>query len=66
MEQKFSKDQILQMYLNEIPYGSTAYGVEAASQKYFNKDVKDVDLAEAADFGRFTAVADNLFALRRS
>lgn len=48
LEQKFSKDQILQMYLNEIPYGSTAYGVEAASQLYFGKDVKDVNLAEAA------------------
>jgi penicillin-binding protein 1C len=48
LEQKFTKDQILQMYLNEIPYGSTAYGVEAASQRYFNKDVKNTDLAEAA------------------
>jgi len=48
IEQKFSKDEILQMYLNEIPYGSTAYGVEAASQKYFNKDAKDLTLAEAA------------------
>jgi len=48
LEQKFSKDDILQMYLNEIPYGSNAYGVEAASQKYFGKGVKDVDLAEAA------------------
>lgn len=48
LEQKFSKDEILQMYLNEIPYGSTAYGVEAASQKYFGKSVKDVSLAEAA------------------
>jgi len=48
IEKKFSKDEILQMYLNEIPYGSNAYGVEAASQKYFGKDVKDVSLAEAA------------------
>ena len=48
LEQKFSKDQILQMYLNEIPYGSTAYGVQAASQRYFKKDVKNIDLAEAA------------------
>lgn len=48
LEQKFSKDQILQMYLNEIPYGSNAYGVQEASRKYFNKDVKDVDLAQAA------------------
>lgn len=48
LEKRFSKDEILQMYLNEIPYGSTAYGVEAASQKYFAKNVKDVNLAEAA------------------
>ncbi|MCX6797627.1 MAG: transglycosylase domain-containing protein, partial [Candidatus Falkowbacteria bacterium] len=48
IEKKFSKDQILQMYLNEIPYGSNAYGVQAASQKYFGKDIKDVSLPEAA------------------
>ncbi len=48
LEKKFSKDEILQMYLNEIPYGSNAYGVEAASRKYFNKSVRDVSLAEAA------------------
>ncbi|NTU98598.1 PBP1A family penicillin-binding protein [Candidatus Falkowbacteria bacterium] len=48
LEQKFSKDEVLQMYLNEIPYGSTAYGVEAASQRYFGKSVKDTSLAEAA------------------
>jgi len=48
IEKKFSKDDILQMYLNEIPYGSNAYGIQAASQKYFGKDVKDISLAEAA------------------
>jgi len=48
LEKKFSKDEILQMYLNEIPYGSNAYGVEAASQKYFGKSVRDLSLAEAA------------------
>lgn len=48
IEKKFSKDEILQMYFNEIPYGSTAYGVEAASQLYFGKNVRDVNLAEAA------------------
>lgn len=48
LEKKFSKDEILQMYLNEIPYGSNAYGVEAASQKYFGKSVRDVSLGEAA------------------
>jgi len=48
IEQKYSKDEILQMYFNEIPYGSTAYGVEAACQRYFGKSVKDINLAEAA------------------
>ena len=48
IEQKFSKDEVLQMYLNEIPYGSTAYGVQAASQLYFGKDAKNLNLAEAA------------------
>ncbi|NCQ16572.1 penicillin-binding protein, partial [Candidatus Falkowbacteria bacterium] len=48
IEKKFSKDEILQMYFNEIPYGSTAYGVEAASRMYFGKSARDVNLAEAA------------------
>ncbi len=48
LEKRFSKDEILQMYLNEIPYGSNAYGVQAASQKYFNKNVGDLTIAEAA------------------
>ncbi len=48
IEKKFSKDEILQMYLNEIPYGSNAYGIEAASLKFFGKSVKEVNLAEAA------------------
>lgn len=48
MEQRFSKDQILQFYLNEIPYGRNAYGIEAAAQTYFNKPAKDLNLAESA------------------
>jgi 1A family penicillin-binding protein len=48
LEKKFSKDEILQMYFNEIPYGSNAYGVEAASLRFFGKHAKDIDLAEAA------------------
>ncbi|MDP3836626.1 MAG: PBP1A family penicillin-binding protein [bacterium] len=48
IEKKFSKDEVLQMYLNEIPYGSNAYGIEAASQKYFGKSVRDINLAESA------------------
>lgn len=48
MEKKFTKDEILQLYLNEIPYGSTAYGVQAASRTFFDKDVKDLTLSESA------------------
>ncbi len=43
-----SKDQILEAYLNETPYGGTIYGVEEASQEFFGKPAKDVTLAEAA------------------
>lgn len=48
LERKFNKDQILKLYLNEIPYGSTAYGIEAAANIYFGKKAKDLNLAEAA------------------
>lgn len=48
VEMAFSKDQILAMYLNQVPYGGTAWGVAAASEQYFGKDVKDLTLAESA------------------
>ena len=48
LERKYSKDQILEWYLNQIPFGSSFYGVEAASQTFFQKPVKDISLAEAA------------------
>ncbi len=48
VEAVYSKDQILEMYLNQTPYGSTAYGVEAASELYFNKSAKDLNLAESS------------------
>ncbi len=48
IERKFSKDQILQMYLNEIPYGSNFYGIESAANGYFGKSAKDLTLAESA------------------
>lgn len=47
-ERLYSKNQILEMYFNEIPYGGTAWGVEAAAQTYFGKKVKDITLSEAA------------------
>lgn len=47
IERKYTKDQILQLYLNEIPYGSTMYGVESAAQGFFGKSAKDLTLDEA-------------------
>ncbi len=48
LERRYTKDELLQIYLNEIPYGSTYYGIEAASQNYFNKSVHELTLAQAA------------------
>lgn len=43
-----SKDEILDLYLNTVPYGSNAYGIETASQTFFNKDAHDLTLEESA------------------
>jgi len=48
LEKRYSKDEILNLYLNQVPYGSNYYGVEAASRAYFNKAAKDLTLNEAA------------------
>lgn len=48
IENNFSKDEILEMYLNRIPFGGTAYGVEKAAEVFFGKDAKDLTLDEAA------------------
>ncbi|HVB20297.1 MAG TPA: transglycosylase domain-containing protein [Candidatus Paceibacterota bacterium] len=48
LEQVYSKNQILDIYLNNIPYGGTLYGIEAASEAYFGIPAKDVSLAQAA------------------
>lgn len=48
LELFFSKDKILAMYLNEIPYGNNAYGAELAAFTYFDKDATDLTLAESA------------------
>lgn len=48
LEQVLTKEQILELYLNETPYGGAVYGVEEASQLYFGKKASDVTLAEAA------------------
>jgi 1A family penicillin-binding protein len=48
LERKYTKDEIMKMYLNEIPLGSTNYGVESAAQSYFRKSALDLTLAESA------------------
>jgi 1A family penicillin-binding protein len=47
-EQMYTKNQILEMYLNQIPYGGTAWGIESAAQTYFGKSVQNLTLSEAA------------------
>lgn len=53
VERKYTKDEILQIYLNEVPYGGTAWGIEAAAQTYFSKEAKDLTLAEAVVLAGF-------------
>lgn len=48
LEERYTKDEILNMYLNRIYFGQGTYGVECASLYYFGKHVEDIDLAEAA------------------
>ncbi len=48
VERAYSKDQILEFYLNNAPYGGTAYGVEAGARKYFGKEASQLNLSEAA------------------
>jgi len=48
LESRYSKDEILQMYLNESPYGGLNYGIYSAAKAYFNKDPKDLTMAESA------------------
>ncbi|KKR53037.1 MAG: hypothetical protein UT88_C0015G0001 [Candidatus Woesebacteria bacterium GW2011_GWD2_40_19] len=48
IETIYTKDQIFEMYLNEVSYGGTAYGIQEASESYFGKNVEDISLSEAA------------------
>ncbi|MDN8823128.1 biosynthetic peptidoglycan transglycosylase, partial [Staphylococcus aureus] len=48
LEQEYSKDEIFEMYLNKIYYSDSVYGVKAAAKYYFDKDLKDLNLAESA------------------
>ena len=59
IEKRFSKDEILEMYLNNIPYGSVAYGVSAASEIYLNKPVNKVNFIEAAHIAALPKAPSN-------
>lgn len=48
LEDKYSKDEILEIYLNKIYFGHGAYGIGAAAEVYFHKNVKELTVAEAA------------------
>jgi 1A family penicillin-binding protein len=54
LEQIYTKDQILEVYLNNIPYGGTLYGIEAASEAYFGVPAKDLSVAESAYLAAMT------------
>ena len=72
LESKFSKDQILTLYLNRVYMGSGTYGIEAASQKYFHKSSRDLNMLEGAVIAgllkapaRYNPAADKERALER-
>ena len=65
MESALSKDQILELYLNEIYLGSGAYGVAAASLHYFNKSLKELDIAEAAYLAALPKAPNNYHPVRK-
>lgn len=54
-ERIYTKNQILEMYFNQIPYGGTSWGVEAAAESYFGKSVSDLSLSESAFLAGITA-----------
>lgn len=60
LERKFSKSQILEMYINRVYFGAGAYGIEAAAQRYFRKPAKDLTLAEAATLAGLVKAPSNL------
>ncbi|MBI1982110.1 MAG: penicillin-binding protein, partial [Candidatus Levybacteria bacterium] len=53
VDRRYTKDQIIELYLNVAPYGGTAVGVEAAAERYFGKKAKELDLVEAAILAGF-------------
>ena len=73
LERKFTKDQILELYLNKVYFGGGAYGIDAASRRFFGHSAKDLSLAEAAVIGglvkapsRYSPTADAEAAIDRA
>ena len=73
LERKFSKDQILELYLNKVYFGGGAYGIDAASRRFFGHSAKQLSLAEAAVIGglvkapsRYSPTADAQAAIDRA
>lgn len=73
LERKFSKDQILELYLNKVYFGGGAYGVDSAARKFFNHDATNLSLAEAAIIAglvkapsRYSPTADSEAAIGRA
>ncbi len=64
IEENFTKSQILELYLNRIYFGGGFYGVQAASQGYFGKDVKDINIQEAATLCGLIKSPNNIQPLR--
>lgn len=60
MEKRYTKDEILTMYLNTVGYGSNAYGVESASTMYFHKSASDLTMPEAAFLAAMTKAPSDL------
>jgi penicillin-binding protein 1A len=65
IEQAFDKDQILELYLNEIYFGSGSYGVSAAAVNYFNKSLDELSLSEAAFLAGLPKAPNNYHPIRR-
>ncbi|MFZ2025495.1 MAG: transglycosylase domain-containing protein [Microgenomates group bacterium] len=58
-ERMYTKDEILEMYLNQVPYGGTSWGIESASKTYFNKELSELTLAETALLAGLPAAPTN-------
>lgn len=60
LERKYSKEQILEFYLNNVYYANGYYGIQAASQGYFRKDAKNLTMSEAAFYLRFQIIQQSM------